>query len=67
MSTPRTLRELIDKDLHGAKFIAVSNREPYVHSRSQGVKTIQMRIRFERPRLGVPATFLTVAPRALTS
>ncbi len=39
MSTPTILRELIDKDLRGAKFIAVSNREPYVHSRNDGVIT----------------------------
>ncbi|MDE3201808.1 MAG: trehalose-6-phosphate synthase [Acidobacteriota bacterium] len=36
MSTPATLRELINTDLRGAKFIAVSNREPYVHSRVDG-------------------------------
>lgn len=39
MSTPRTLRELIDKDLRGAKFIAVSNREPYIHNRNHGTIT----------------------------
>jgi trehalose-6-phosphate synthase len=39
MSSPRTLRELIDKDLRGAKFIAVSNREPYVHNQANGTIT----------------------------
>jgi trehalose-6-phosphate synthase len=33
MSTKATLRELIDAELKGAKFIAVSNREPYIHNR----------------------------------
>ncbi len=39
MSSPKTLRELIDKDLRGAKFIAVSNREPYVHNHANGTIT----------------------------
>ena len=39
MSSPKTLRELIDKDLRGAKFIAVSNREPYVHKHTNGTIT----------------------------
>jgi alpha,alpha-trehalose-phosphate synthase [UDP-forming] len=36
MSTQTKLHELIDAELHGAKFIAVSNREPYVHTRNDG-------------------------------
>jgi alpha,alpha-trehalose-phosphate synthase [UDP-forming] len=34
LSTKKKLRELIDQELKGAKFIAVSNREPYVHART---------------------------------
>lgn len=38
MSTKGKLRELIDAELKGAKFIAVSNREPYIHNRGdQGI------------------------------
>lgn len=33
MSTRAILRELINAELKGAKFIAVSNREPYIHNR----------------------------------
>ena len=36
MSTKRKLRELLDSELNGAKFIAVSNREPYVHEHANG-------------------------------
>jgi trehalose 6-phosphate synthase len=36
MSTKEKLRDLIQTELKGAKFIAVSNREPYTHIRKDG-------------------------------
>lgn len=39
MSTRKKLRDLINAELKGAKFIAVSNREPYIHSRTAGTIT----------------------------
>ena len=49
MSTRKKLRELLDSELNGAKFIAVSNREPYVHEWIEGS------IEYKRPAGGLTA------------
>ena len=36
MWTPQALRDLVREKLEGAPLVLVSNREPYIHTRSNG-------------------------------
>jgi len=45
--TPESLRHILHDDLHGGEVIVVSNREPYLHVRSEG------RIEVRRPASGL--------------
>jgi trehalose 6-phosphate synthase len=40
--SPETLRRLLEERLPGAEVIAVSNREPYIHNRSNGSIALQI-------------------------
>ena len=40
--SPKTLHRLLVEELPGAQVIVVSNREPYIHNRSDGVITLQI-------------------------
>jgi trehalose 6-phosphate synthase len=47
IQTSDTLRELIQRMLRGRRFVVVSNREPYIHARSDG------RVEVQRPASGL--------------
>lgn len=40
--SPKTLHRLLEEELPGAQVIVVSNREPYIHNKSDGQPTLQI-------------------------